>query len=401
MLSKDSTDAFDAYEPTDTLQHANQSSEKMYVYEGAVFDNTVNHDDASFLPETSSDEEEGNVEDDYETLLTNYENEHISVSLASPSQVESHMKQTYEYLKMVIRNTSIQWEAILLVALCLLVCIVGIRTYLYDWAWSHNTLLTVVEVFLNLFIVIDYTRNIMDAPVKSYFITSIYGCFNFLAGLPVIVVTIVPKQYFLVYFFVVELRTFFFFLFLRNMKLWKEAFMERREREIMITVAELVLFVFSFGCLFTNTERSVVEYTLIDSLYFAFVTVTTVGYGDLSAQTQAGRFATTYYIVSILFWLPSKLTRLFSMPAKPKDHFTQERLVKRAQAEHVVIIGYFKEFLPLLISELKEGSSDYLQDTVFVLLTQESIDLGELQRMCGRFASHVQIIYGTPISSIS
>ncbi|KAK8812110.1 hypothetical protein WA556_004235 [Blastocystis sp. ATCC 50177/Nand II] len=297
MFSKDSTDAFDAYEPTDTLQHANQSSEKMYVYEGAVFDNTVNHDDASFLPETSSDEEEGNVEDDYETLLTNYENEHI----------KSHMKQTYEYLKMVIRNTSIQWEAILLVALCLLVCIVGIRTYLYDWAWSHNTLLTVVEVFLNLFIVIDYTRNIMDAPVKSYFITSIYGCFNFLAGLPVIVVTIVPKQYFLVYFFVVELRTFFFFLFLRNMKLWKEAFMERREREIMITVAELVLFVFSFGCLFTNTERSVVEYTLIDSLYFAFVTVTTVGYGDLSAQTQAGRFATTYYIVSILFWLPSKV----------------------------------------------------------------------------------------------
>ena len=39
--------------------------------------------------------------------------------------------------------------------------------------------------------------------------------------------------------------------------------------------------------------------------------------------------------------------------------------------------------------------------SVVVLLTQESIDLRELQRMCGRFASHVQIIYGTPISSIS
>ena len=104
------------------------------------------------------------------------------------------MKQTYEYLKMMIRNTSIQWEAvnlinhvhsqILLVALCLLVCIVGIRTYLYDWAWSHNTLLTVVEVFLNLFIVIDYTRNIMDAPVKSYFITSMLS-----SSLPFIVAT--------------------------------------------------------------------------------------------------------------------------------------------------------------------------------------------------------------------
>ena len=135
----------------------------------------------------------------------------------------------------------------------------GIRTYQYDWAWSHNTFITVVEVILNLFIVVDYIRNIIDAPVKRHFIFSVYmyiplltasyGIFNFLAGIPVIIVTIVPKQYFLVYYFIVELRTFFFFLFLRNMKLWREAFMEWREREIVITVAELVLFVFSFGCL--------------------------------------------------------------------------------------------------------------------------------------------------------
>lgn len=141
----------------------------------------------------------------------------------------------------------------------LLITIVGIRTYQYDWAWSHNTLITVIEVVLNLFIVVDYIRNIIDAPVKRHFIFSMfpsalriipsYGIFNFLAGIPVIIVTIVPKQYFLVYYFIVELRTFFFFLFLRNMKLWREAFMEWREREIVITVAELVLFVFSFGCL--------------------------------------------------------------------------------------------------------------------------------------------------------
>lgn len=36
-----------------------------------------------------------------------------------------------------------------------------------------------------------------------------------------------------------------------------------------------------------------------------------------------------------------------------------------------------------------------------VLLTQESIDVRELQRMCGRFSSHVQIVYGTPIYAIS
>lgn len=48
----------------------------------------------------------------------------------------------------------------------------GVRTYLDTWTSAHNTLLTIVEVLLNLVIVIDYIRNIMDAPVKRYFITS-------------------------------------------------------------------------------------------------------------------------------------------------------------------------------------------------------------------------------------
>ena len=49
------------------------------------------------------------------------------------------------------------------------------------------------------------------------------------------------------------------------------------------------------------------RYTLLDSIYYAFVTVTTVGYGDITPLTQEGRFATTYYIISVLFWLPSKV----------------------------------------------------------------------------------------------
>ena len=49
------------------------------------------------------------------------------------------------------------------------------------------------------------------------------------------------------------------------------------------------------------------RYTLLDSIYYAIVTVTTVGYGDITPLTQEGRFATTYYIISVLFWLPSKV----------------------------------------------------------------------------------------------
>lgn len=42
--------------------------------------------------------------------------------------------------------------------------------------------------------------------------------------------------------------------------------------------------------------------------YYAIVTVTTVGYGDITPKSRAGRFATTYYIVSLLFWLPTKVS---------------------------------------------------------------------------------------------
>lgn len=39
-------------------------------------------------------------------------------------------------------------------------------------------------------------------------------------------------------------------------------------------------------------------------------------------------------------------------------------LSRPKNAEHVVIIGYYKEFLLRLLSELKEDSMEYLNDTL-------------------------------------
>ena len=56
--------------------------------------------------------------------------------------------------------------------------------------------------------------------------------------------------------------------------------------------------------------------------------------------------------------------RLLSSPPTPRDRFTNETVKKPSHVEHVVIIGYFREFLPMLISEMREESSDYLQDAI-------------------------------------
>ena len=59
-------------------------------------------------------------------------------------------------------------------------------------------------------------------------------------------------------------------------------------------------------------------WSYIDSLYFSVITLTTVGYGDLSPQTNGGKIFTIFYIFIGLGMILSFLQTLF-------DHFNQER----------------------------------------------------------------------------
>ena len=64
--------------------------------------------------------------------------------------------------------------------------------------------------------------------------------------------------------------------------------------------------------------------------------------------------------------------RLLSSSPTPYDRFTKDELEKSPEIEHVVIIGNYKEFLPLLISEMREESSDYLQDLICTKANQSA-----------------------------
>src|SRR5215210_1848234 len=55
----------------------------------------------------------------------------------------------------------------------------------------------------------------------------------------------------------------------------------------------LVVVTLASGTLFYS---SVEGWTLLDSLYFSVITLTTVGYGDFSPSTTAGKIFTMFYI---------------------------------------------------------------------------------------------------------
>jgi len=70
----------------------------------------------------------------------------------------------------------------------------------------------------------------------------------------------------------------------------KEFFCDEDYRELLIATFVIIL----FGSVVFHILEG---WSYIDSLYFSVVTLTTVGYGDLSPQTDAGKMFTIFYIL--------------------------------------------------------------------------------------------------------
>ena len=80
---------------------------------------------------------------------------------------------------------------------------------------------------------------------------------------------------------------------IKNLKsLLETLFNSRRLRTILIGLAFVVIF---FGYIFYITEPTVES--IGDGFYWALVTVTTVGYGDITPTTPAGKLIASFLIL--------------------------------------------------------------------------------------------------------
>jgi len=68
--------------------------------------------------------------------------------------------------------------------------------------------------------------------------------------------------------------------------------------------------VLAFLFLGTLFYRAIEEWSWIDSFYFTVITLTTVGYGDFSPQTDIGKLFTVIYIIMGLGMLSSFIIKL-------------------------------------------------------------------------------------------
>ena len=158
---------------------------------------------------------------------------------------------------------------------------------------QYGGLFLQLEWLFTLLFSIEYAIRIWCAPNRRAYIKSTYGIIDLLAVLPTYVALLVPQTSPLL--IIRLLRILRIFRVLRLLSLLREAnhlaaALQRSARKIFVFFAMMMILTTLFGCLVYVAEGGNKGFENIpNSIYWAIVTITTVGYGDVVPQTAIGR----------------------------------------------------------------------------------------------------------------
>ena len=107
----------------------------------------------------------------------------------------------------------------------------------------------------------------------------------------------------------------------------KEKLMKKPERFVQVVNSPRLLTLFSLVFLFISSGLYALfeKKNFIDSLWWALITATTVGYGDSYPETSGGRFIAVALVLGmILFLIPMITASIASKLIVDRDAFTHE-----------------------------------------------------------------------------
>lgn len=186
----------------------------------------------------------------------------------------------------------------------------------------------IIESLISVIFSIEYLLRIAVVKNKKHYIFSFFGIIDLLSLIPFYLSFFVPvTKYFLIFRMLRMLRIFRIFNLLDFMNdgyLIIRA-LKNSSRKIYIFLLFLVIFSVIVGSLMFMVEGGRPGFeTIPQSIYWAVVTVTTVGYGDVSPITPMGKF---FAVVLMLAG--------YSIIAVPTGIVTAEMRNKRQNLEKV------------------------------------------------------------------
>ncbi|GAB0155931.1 ion transporter [Chryseobacterium sp. Alg-005] len=191
----------------------------------------------------------------------------------------------------------------------------------------HFTFL-ILEWIISLLFTIEYSLRIAVVKNKKHYIFSFFGIIDFLSLVPFYLSLFFPvTKYFLIFRMLRMLRIFRIFNLLDFMNdgyLILRA-LKNSSRKIYIFLLFLIIFSVIVGSMMFMVEGGRPGFESIpQSIYWAVVTVTTVGYGDVSPITPLGKF------FAVILMLAG-----YSIIAVPTGIVTAEMRNKRQNLEKI------------------------------------------------------------------
>jgi len=217
------------------------------------------------------------------------------------------------------------FDMLLLVLILLSTFIVMMESVeIYD-AKLHQ-IFVIAEIIITIIFTVEYVLRVITIRNKKEYIFSFFGIIDFLAILPFYMSLFIPiTKYFLILRMLRMLRVFRIFNLLDFMNdgQFIVTALKNSSRKIYIFLMFLIIFSVIVGSMMFMVEGHREGFESIpQSIYWAVVTVTTVGYGDVSPGTPFGKF------LSVLLMLAG-----YSIIAVPTGIVTAEMRNKRQELD--------------------------------------------------------------------
>jgi voltage-gated potassium channel len=186
-----------------------------------------------------------------------------------------------------------KWFDLLLIFLILISVMVIVLDSIAGIHARYGAMLQRVEWGFTLVFSIEYLLRIWISRNRRAYVTSVYGIVDLLAILPTYLAFFIPETAPLL--IVRLMRVLRVFRVLRLMSFLDEAnsvagALRQSARQIFVFFSMVVTVMVVFGCLMYVLEGPNNGFSNIPvSVYWAIVTITTVGYGDVVPVTAAGR----------------------------------------------------------------------------------------------------------------
>jgi len=177
----------------------------------------------------------------------------------------------------------------------------------------------------------------------------------------------------------------------------------RREiLSITLNLITSVLFMGSLLHLIENTYRAAMLFPYIelhDTYYFLVVTMSTLGYGDISMKSFYGRILIILFILYEIYYVPTQTNKVLGILSKSSVYETRS-YTPHPNIKHIVITGFIdpSSANDLLVELFHEDHGNIAIHVVVLIPGSPSKKLSDILEH-GRYSEHITVIAGSPFNS--